>query len=115
MEEITGGLLPKDVLEKLILDTTLNKYDVILMARRWACELQSKEGGPRSIQETIARSLEDILTGKVSCEEIQELPPVRTIRRAKGPLNVATESLPKGSGDGESEKGKSSGSGESKA
>lgn len=61
-------------LDKLILNTTFNKYDIILLARRWAYELKSKEGETRTLQELIAVSIQDILSSRVNHKMVRDLP-----------------------------------------
>ena len=68
--------------EKLILDTLMNKYDVVLLARRWAYELQSKDTTHSlSVQEVISQALHDILSGKIDSKTVMDLPPLRTLRK----------------------------------
>ena len=95
-------------LEKLILDSGYNKYDTILLARRWAYELKSREGENRSIQELIPQAVRDILTTKVSRKSVRELPSIKLLRkqRATNPLENIGKSLSAPS-DGGTEKEKS--------
>jgi DNA-directed RNA polymerase subunit K/omega len=88
-EELEEDALPVPsaaVVEKLVLDTTMNKYDVVLLARRWAYELRAKQSRPLSIQDLISCALDDILSGKVDPATILALPPMRVIRKPKSPL-----------------------------
>jgi len=60
--------------EKLILDTTMNRYQLILLVLRWAKELEkSASGGKISLDELVNQALNDILSGKVKPEEIMKL------------------------------------------
>ena len=63
-------------LEELTLNSPINKYDMILLARRWAYELRSKEGETHSLQELIALAVRDVVTSNVSHKMIRELPVV---------------------------------------
>ncbi len=67
----------------LVLDTPLNKYDMILLARRWAHELKSKEGETRSVHELINVAIQDILSGDVSHKMVKELPALRNLKKQK--------------------------------
>lgn len=63
-----------ETLEQLILDTAFNKYDAVLLARRWAYELKDKEGETRPLQDLIAVSIRDILGKKVDHQVVRDLP-----------------------------------------
>ncbi len=85
-------------LEKLILDTTFNKYDAVLLARRWAYELKAKEGETRTLQDLISVSIRDILGIQVDHKMVFDLPHLKTIKRAKNPISAhaaAMENLQK--------------------
>lgn len=71
-------------LEELILDTPFNKYDAILLARRWAYELKAKDGEIRSLQELIAVATRDILGIRVDFDMVRGLPTVKSMRKPKG-------------------------------
>lgn len=60
-------------LEKLFLDTKMNKYQVIPLALHLAKELQKTEGRNVPANVLLERVLTDILTGKVKLEEIKKL------------------------------------------
>jgi len=62
-------------LEELLLDTKVEKYKLIPLAARWAEELKGKEEYKYlTFNELLELSLKDILSGKVSEEEILKLP-----------------------------------------
>lgn len=106
---------PEEKLHKSILDTVMNKYDVVVMARRWAYELQSKEAAGLSIQDAIEHSVGDILSGRVTSKELKELPPLRHVKKPKGVMGFLTEPLPKpAEGASASEAGGSESEGASK-
>ena len=67
------------------LDTPINKYDLILFARRWAYELRSKEGETRPLQELLLVSIDDILSKRVDPETIRELPEFSFKKLKNGP------------------------------
>jgi DNA-directed RNA polymerase subunit K/omega len=77
-ESISSKEIERDhldgTLDKLMLDTTLNKYDIVVLARRWAYELRSKDGETRSLQELIAVAIQDILASRVSHKMVRDLP-----------------------------------------
>lgn len=70
-------------LEKMIVDSSLNKYDVISLARRWAYELKLKSEQHQLIQELIAQAIKDILSGRITPKMIQELPPLDIKKKQK--------------------------------
>ncbi len=70
-------------LEKLILDTTLNKYDAVLLARRWAYELKAKEGETRTLQDLISVSIRDILGTHVDHKMVFDLPHLKSMKKPK--------------------------------
>lgn len=74
-------------LEKLILDTTFNKYDAVLLARRWAYELKAKEGETRTLQDLISVSIRDILGIQVDHKMVFGLPHVKSMKKPKAPAN----------------------------
>lgn len=76
-KEKTDSSTEKDTkfsLEKLMLDTKMNRYQLILLTLRWAKELE-KHSPARSADpnELINQALQDILSGKVKLEEIIKL------------------------------------------
>lgn len=62
----------KDELEKLFLDTKMNKYQLIPLALHLAKELQKTEGRNVPANVLLEHVLTDILTGKVKLEEIKK-------------------------------------------
>lgn len=85
----------KGGVEKMILDTTMNKYDIVFLARRWAYELQSKDASAPPVQDLITRALEDVLSGRVNRKMIQDLPPIRLVKKQKISLKSVVEPLAK--------------------
>lgn len=83
----------EEALDKLILNTTFNKYDIIVLARRWAYELKSKEGEMRSIQELIAASIRDILSSRISHKMVRDLPHLVLGKKQKNISAAVLESL----------------------
>ena len=83
-------------LDKLILDAGVNKYDLIILARRWAYELKTREGEVRSVQELIPDSVRDILTAKVNSKTIRDLPQLRFLaKKLKGPAAAIFDNIGK--------------------
>ena len=70
-------------MEQMILNSVLNKYDAILLARRWAYELKSKDQEARSIQELIPQAIKDVLGDRVSHKMISELPVLKPVAKTK--------------------------------
>lgn len=99
-------------LEKLILDCVSNKYDTILLARRWAYELKGRDHETRTIQELIPQAISDILKFKVSHKSVRDLPELRLgSKKQKGSPAGILENLgktPFSSGSSGPEKSKSS-------
>ncbi len=95
-------------LEKLILDTTFNKYDAVLLARRWAYELKAKEGETRTLQDLISVAIRDILGIQVDHKMVFDLPHLKTIKRAKVSLSPHATAMENLQRIGQEEKEKSS-------
>ena len=60
-------------LNRAILASTMNRYDLVCLVRRWAYEL-NKENPALSVQKLIETAVNDVLSSKVSAKMIQELP-----------------------------------------
>lgn len=86
-------LQPK--LEQLILDTPMNKYEAVLLAARWAYELNQQDPGLRSVGELIAEGISDILSGKVDSKKVKSLPPLSVLKKQKFSPKTILESLEK--------------------
>ena len=95
-------------LEKLMLNTTFNKYDIIVLARRWAYELKAKEGETRTLQELIAVAIQDILSSRVSHKMVWDLPHLIPGRKQKTISAAVLESLSKKVDEPTEKKGKKS-------
>ena len=80
--------------EKLILDTQMNKYDVILLARRWAFELKTKEGETRTMQELIGVADQEILDEKVTAKTILALNHLNTKKLKSLPTASIFDMIP---------------------
>ncbi len=101
------GQVEEATLEKLILDTAFNKYDAVLLARRWAYELKAKEGETRTLQDLISVSIKDILGTNMDHKMVFELPHIKTIKKPRSAANAhaaVLESLQKIGADEKSEK-----------
>lgn len=62
---------------KVMLDTKVDKYKIIPYIARWAAELKYKEETKDLLDsERIKIAIVDVLTGKVSIEDIKKLPPL---------------------------------------
>jgi hypothetical protein len=85
-----------NVLDEMILNSTLNKYDTVLLARRWAYELKSKDQELRSIQELIPQAVRDILGARVSQKMVRDLPVLRPLlKKQKTPAAALLENIGK--------------------
>lgn len=72
------GQTPPASLEKLLLDKVHGKYKLVLLAIRWAYEIQKREefkGKPFSVVVDVA--LAELLTGDVKLAEVEKLPPLK--------------------------------------
>ena len=95
----------QDAMDRMILDSGVNKYDLIILARRWAYELKNKEGETRAVQDLIPDSIRDILTAKVNPKTIRELPQLRFLaKKLKGHSTAILDNIVKGSEPGPGEK-----------
>ena len=64
-------------IEQIVLDTKVDKYKIVPHIARWAAELKYKEETKDLLDsERINKALHDVLTGKVTVEEIKNLPPL---------------------------------------
>ncbi|OGR53490.1 MAG: hypothetical protein A3I11_09015 [Elusimicrobia bacterium RIFCSPLOWO2_02_FULL_39_32] len=70
-------------LSKLVVDSPFNRYDLVLLSRRWAYELKSKDGETRSLQELLQVAIRDIVTSSVNHKMVRELPPFRGFKKQK--------------------------------
>ena len=106
MEREAATAVSASALEKLILDTSFNKYDIILLARRWAYELKNKEGESRTLQDLIAVAISDILSSRVSHKMVSDLPVLPKGgggKKSKAPANIL-EAIPSKGGKKNSSK-----------
>ncbi|OGR83968.1 MAG: hypothetical protein A2901_02410 [Elusimicrobia bacterium RIFCSPLOWO2_01_FULL_54_10] len=93
----------QETLDKMILDSNINKYDLIILARRWAYELKNKEGETRSAHNLVPDSVKEILMAKVNQKTIRDLPVLRFLaKKIKGPTTAIFDNIGKHS-DKESE------------
>ena len=71
-------------LQELISDTKFNKYRLVSLATRWIEEIKHKEEYKYcSSTELIEIALKDIITGKVTPEEIEKLPPIEAKKKTE--------------------------------
>jgi hypothetical protein len=64
-------------IEEILLDVKSGKYKLIPVATRWIAEISKKEEYKYfTFNQLLEAALKDILTGKVSIEEIEKLPPI---------------------------------------
>jgi len=67
---------------KVILSTKYDKYKIVPYIARWAAELKYKEEYKDLLDsERINIAIHDVLTGKVSIEDIKKLPPLETRKK----------------------------------
>ena len=95
-EQEDAGMTPEQTMEKMILDAKGNKYDLIVLARRWAYELKARENETRAIQEIIPDAMHDILTAKVSAKTVRDLPELKLFtKKAKAPTTAILDNIGK--------------------
>jgi len=73
----------RNKLEEMILNTKMNKYDAVVLARRWVYELRSKNTEDKSIHDLIATAVGDILSTKVNRKTVMELPVLNLAKKQK--------------------------------
>ncbi len=74
----------------MMLDTKVDKYKIIPYIARWAAELKYKEETKDLLDsERIKIAIADVLTGKVSIEEIKKLGPLSSRKK----LPIVTPSV----------------------
>ncbi len=67
----------KSSLDKLILDTKLNRYQLVPLVLRWTKELEKNSEKKISPDELINQALREILSDKVKSDEILKLAEVK--------------------------------------
>ena len=98
-EKIAKADMPIDA---LLLECNTDRYKLAYAAIRWAKEIKTKENLPDPVPVLVQRAIREILTGKVSIEEIGKLPVIVRVAPPPAPvtptltLNVAPESAPEG-------------------
>lgn len=84
-------------IEKIILDTKVDRFKIVPFIARWAAELKYKEETKDLLDsERINKALYDVLTGKVSIEEIKNLPPLslrKKLNLVETQNNLKTENV----------------------
>jgi DNA-directed RNA polymerase subunit K/omega len=88
---------PDAPLSQLILDCKQDKYRMVSLATRWAIEVQKREeNGGVQPEELVSMALKEILSGKISMEEVEALPPApKLVRKAEAAVPVISEELMK--------------------
>jgi DNA-directed RNA polymerase subunit K/omega len=66
---------PEVSLPQLLLERSRDKYRLVPLAMRWALEVKRRDQNAAPIQDVMNQALHEILSGKVSLEEIEKLPP----------------------------------------
>ena len=83
-------------LQQLMLDCKQDKYRMISLTTRWAVEVQKRENQTaHQPDQLVAMALKDILTGKVTLEEIEKLPPSPKLEKRIEVAPVISEELAK--------------------
>jgi hypothetical protein len=74
-----------------MLDCGKDKYRMISLTTRWAVEVQKRESETAHQPDVlVSMALKDILTGKITLEEIEKLPPAPKLEKK---LEVATPAI----------------------
>ena len=80
-------------IHKVILSSKYDKYKIVPYIARWAAELKYKEEYKDLLDsERINIAINDVLTGKVSIEDIKKLPPLETRKKLSILQNVIADS-----------------------
>ncbi|MFN3551140.1 MAG: hypothetical protein ACK4WJ_04980 [Endomicrobiia bacterium] len=80
-------------IHKVILSSKYDRYKIVPYIARWAAELKYKEEYKDLLDnERINIAINDVLTGKVSIEDIKKLPPLETRRKLSILQNVISSS-----------------------
>jgi DNA-directed RNA polymerase subunit K/omega len=73
---------PNAPLSQLMLDCGKDKYRMISLATRWAIEVQKRDQQvSHAPDELVSMAIKEILTGEVTLEEIEKLPPAPKLER----------------------------------
>jgi DNA-directed RNA polymerase subunit K/omega len=87
---------PDAPLAQLILDCKADKYRMVSLATRWAVEVQKRESQtPHQPEELVAMALKEILSGKISMEDVEKLPPAPKLEKKLEVAPVISEDLAK--------------------
>ena len=98
-EKIARADMPIDA---LLLECNTDRYKLAYAAIRWAKEIKQKENLPDPVPVLVQRAIREILTGKVSIDEIGKLPVIVKVAPPPAPaaptltLNVAPEAPAEG-------------------
>ena len=98
VEEMEGEVkiettsMKSQAIQELLLDGRYDRYRIIPLAARWAQELKNKEGYKfLSFQQLLNTAVEEIVTGKVSIEEVSKLPSMDSRKMALKPQEKQAE------------------------
>ncbi|MEW6040116.1 MAG: hypothetical protein AB1633_01175 [Elusimicrobiota bacterium] len=81
-------------IEKILLDSKVEKYKIVSVATRWIEEISKKEEYKYlTFNQLLEVALKDIITGKVSIEEIQKLPPLEFKKPKEQTTPVTTKKV----------------------
>ena len=95
-KEATTAVNADAPLAQLILDCGKDKYRMVSLATRWAVEVQKRESQTAHQPEVlVGMALKEILTGKVSMEDIEKLPPAPKLEKKLEIAPVISEDLAK--------------------
>lgn len=84
---------PDAPLSQLLLDCGKEKYRLISLATRWAQEIRQRDQSTLPPTELMDAALREIMTGKVSLEEIEKLPPPPKVEKKDLELTLPTLTL----------------------
>ncbi|MFA5859337.1 MAG: hypothetical protein WC955_09735 [Elusimicrobiota bacterium] len=84
------------VLEDLLSKTDINRYELVQLAAYWSKELKRKEdaaGNRKDVRDFITQAMTDVLSKKVSREDIQKLLKAQTEEVVSAAMTAAQELL----------------------
>jgi DNA-directed RNA polymerase subunit K/omega len=81
-KETASTVNPNTSLRDLMLDCGKDKYRMVSLATRWAVEIQKRESQTGySPDDLVNMSLKEILTGQVTLDAIEKLPPAPKLEK----------------------------------
>lgn len=87
------AISPDTPLNQLVQDCVKDKYRMISLTTRWAQEIKQRDQSTLLPQELLNQSMREILSKKISLEEIEKLPPAKKAEKKDIELTLPTITL----------------------